>query len=131
MAARPRVDADDFFTGLFAALATRGVTTVGRADDRFYRAAEAAFKALMAEAERAGLDVRFRVRLHPIHRDSEIVRDAVARAAKARLVSLDNPVFKDIRLKVEPTVAESQLRTLPGGPDLYKKLAGEFVESYT
>lgn len=122
-----QVSEDDFFTGLFAALAARRLETVGHTDERFFQAVARAFARLQAEAEARHLDVRFRVRLHPIHRDSEVIREGLSRAARARLVSLDNPSFKSVRLCISPAEADHFLRRLPGGRELYEDLAESFV----
>jgi hypothetical protein len=123
------VSEDDFFTGLFAALAARRFETVGQTDESFFQAVERAFDRLQQQALERRLDVRFRVRLHPIHRDSEVVREGLSRAARARLVSLDNPAFRNVRLCISPSEASRYLERLPGGPELYNQLADSFIAS--
>jgi hypothetical protein len=124
-----RITADDFFTGLFAALALRGLTTLSLRDDAFDKAVARTFNKLQRMADEEGLNIRFRIRLHPLHGDSAIVRDSITNAVKRDLISLDNPVYQDIRLKLNPSEAEQYLSELPGGAPLFRQLVEEFLHS--
>ncbi len=125
-----RLTSADFFTGLCAALALRGYETISLRDERFGKATANVFQGLMSRAEQEGLDIRFRIRLHPIHGDSIVVRDAILHAAQRSMISLDNPHCEDIRLKVTHDGAEAILQSLPGGKQLFMGLADEFLRFY-
>ncbi len=136
-----RLTADEFMNGLFAALALHRRSTsldnpeypdvrISIRGDRFDTAVEAVFQRLTEEAASRKIDVRFRVRLHPIHRDSAVVRDAIYAAAQSSVVSLDNPEYQDIRIRLDERQAEALLKRTPGGRDLFERLATEFLTLY-
>jgi hypothetical protein len=125
-----RLTADDFFTGLFSALALKDWSVISLRGDRFDAAVARVFSVLERIAKKDGYDLRFRVRLHPLHSDSSTVRDSVTSAVKRDLISLDNPVFQDIRLKMTKTEARGYLSTLPGGEVLFSGLADEFSQEF-
>lgn len=116
----------DFFAGIFAALAVRGVTTFPL-DDNFHRAMEAAFNRLRERSSE--FDVRFRIRRHPIHGDSEVVREGIASAAAGMMLVLEGPSFNVARLTMGDDFVASLLAMLPGGRALYEELASVFVDS--
>ena len=128
---RQRLTSDDFFTGLFSALALKGCRTLTIRSQRFDRAIAGIVDALMTRAPAQGIDVRFRVRLHPVHGDSETIRDSITLAAQRDLISLDNPEYQDVRLKVTPEDANAFLAQLPGGVELFGQIADEFLHSYS
>src|SRR5258706_3349066 len=101
-----RITADDFFTGLFSAMALKGFTVLSLRNDVFDKAVERVFQKLESIAKYHHYDLRFRIQLHPVHRDSSVVRDSITNAARRDLISLDNPVYPDIRLKISPDEAE-------------------------
>lgn len=121
---------DDFLTGLIAGLASRSVATVSLRGESFYQAIEQTFDRLRSEATARDLDLRFRVFRDPIYGDSAIVRDAISGAVQRDLVSLDNPEYLDMRLKVGPEEALLLLERLPGGQELFLRLADEFLHQY-
>ena len=125
-----RLTADDFFTGLFSALAEKKESVFSLRGQRFDKAVEQTFSALVARAPSLSLDLRFRIRLHPIHGDSSTIRDAISRAAQRDIVGLDNPEFQDVRLKVTGKDAPLLLASLPAGPALYAELADRFMRYY-
>jgi hypothetical protein len=118
------VYAEDFFTGIFAAFAARGITSL-KLDDRFHRAMEVAFECLFAKTNE--LDVRFRIRVHPIHGDSEVVHDGLRRGASSGMLSYIGPSYREARITVEEGLAEALLAALPGGRVLYEELAEAFL----
>ena len=77
------------------------------------------------------VDLRFRIKPHPIHRDSLTVQGALARAAQRDLISFDNPEYQDIQIKLGGEEAHEILKGLPGKPGLYDRLAENFVSGYT
>lgn len=125
-----RLTADDFFTGFLAALARRGHPTLSLRKDRFDKAVAHAFDHLLSNASKNNLNLRFRIRLHPYHQDSQTLRDAITSAVQRDLISLDNPEYQDLRLKIAPDDADFYLKDLPGGEDLYLSLVDRFLDHY-
>jgi hypothetical protein len=125
-----RITADDFFAGLFAALAERGEKTLSIRIDQFDPVIKGLFDYLAENAEQEDVQLRFRIKPHPIHRDSLTVQGALARAAQRDLISFDNPEYQDIRIKLGTEEARRILKGLPGAPDLYERLAERFVGGY-
>lgn len=124
------VTLDDFMTGLLAGLATQGVSVVSIRGRQFYSAIAKVFTELRDAQEAQGLDLRFRIRLNPVYGDSADVREAITRAVQRDIISLDNPVYQDMRLKIGQTDADLYLSELPGGKDIYVDLARRFMSSY-
>jgi hypothetical protein len=122
--------ADDFFSGLFAALALDGWKKVSIREERFDQALEHVFRELVRLSRAQGVNPRFRIRSHRTHGDSITVRDAIAHAAQRDIVSLDNPEFQDIRLKIGIADAEAILNGVPGRRTLFTPLAKEFARRY-
>lgn len=125
-----KLTADDFFTGLFSALASEGLVVISIRGDRFDKAVAEAFNKLQELASEKDIDVRFRVRLHQFHNDSITIRNALYSAAQQGLISLDNPEYQDIRFKIKRTQASEILKTIPGGEDLFSELAEDFRKNY-
>lgn len=124
-----RLSADDFFAGLFAGLAYRGKRRISVRGSRFDEAVAEVVSDLEA---RYGdeINLRFRVRPHYIHGGSTTVRDAIAAATQADLISLDNPEYQDIRFKIGPSMAERILSSLPLEKDVFLEVADDFLRSY-
>lgn len=131
VAVTSRMTADDFFAGLFAALAVRGLTTFSIRIDQFDPYIKQVFDGLTQRARQANINLRFRISPHPLHQDSLTIQGALARAAQRDLISFDNPEYQDIHIKLARDEALYVLDRLPGGPDLYKGLADEFVDAYS
>lgn len=125
-----RLTADDFFTGLFAALALKGRSMLTLRSTSFDEAVDSVYRDLRDRAEDVGVDVRFRIFLHPLYGDSTTIRDSITRAAQRDLISLANPEYQDIHLKLNQESAELFLASLPVGPELYLGLADRFLASY-
>jgi len=125
-----KLTADDFFIGLFAALASTGLNYISIRDERFDKSMAEVFNKLEKIAPEKGLDIRFRVRLHAFHNDSIATRNAIYSAAQNGLISLDNPEYQDIRFRIRPGQADEILETIPGGKELFAKLAEEFLRQY-
>lgn len=121
------VNIDDFVTGVLAACAILGQRTLTLRDERLDRGAEKAYSTLRKQADNLGLKLSFRIKRHPIHRDSLALRDAVFAAAQRGLVSLDNPIFTDVRLKIGKASAEELFEHLPGKRETYFHLANELL----
>ncbi len=125
-----RLTADDFFAGLLAALAKRRRTVFSIRVDQFDPVVKQVYEKLAANATAEGLNLRFRIKPHPIHRDSLTIQNALARAAQRDLISFDNPEYQDIRIKLGTADADRILQGLPGRPNLYDDLAEEFLNAY-
>lgn len=128
---RTVITADDFMTGLLAALALEGVETLSMRDEDFNQAVADAFTALQTRAAEDG-DVRanFTIAVSATYGDSPDVRQAITRSVQRDLVSLDNPEYQKVRLKIDRSTARKYLDKLPGDADLYRAAAQEFLRHY-
>jgi hypothetical protein len=120
----------DFMTGILAALAVNRVPVLSLKRSRLDQAFARLNKDLKEAAEAAGLDLKFRIRLHPIHQDSTQLQQALYEAAQRDLVSLDNPEFQKVRLKIGPDEAQAYLTGLPGSQEMYLHLASRLMAYY-
>lgn len=125
-----RLTVNDFFLGLFAALRLRGRTAFSVRDDRFDAVIKDLYDDLAARASTENLDLRFRVRPHPIYGDSRTVRKALTAAAQRRIVSFDNPEYLDVRIQLDEAEARRKLARLDVRAGLFEELAEEFLELY-
>lgn len=115
---------------MISALKLRGIETIDQKDDRLDRAfAKLSENELADEAGQNNLDIRFRVRPHQIHGDSETVYNGILRAMQLGMVTKDSP-GGDIRLKLTSEEAEHWIAEVPGSPDMYRRLAKRFMEYY-
>lgn len=130
--ARVRITLDDFMTGLLAGLVTRGVRVVTIGGTDFYEAVVEVFNRLESKAEeQANIDLRFWLMIDEIHGDSPDIRDAITNAQQRRLVSLDNPTFQNMRMKLNSAEdAAPYLAKVPGGRELFLELADLFKSIY-
>ena len=110
------VTLDDFMTGLLAGLAAEHIHAVSIRGPQFYSAVEAAFREFERRGAEQGLRLRFWIALNRIHGDSADVREGITKAVQRDLISLDNPVYLDMRLKITAEDAPSYLETLPAVP---------------
>jgi hypothetical protein len=125
-----RLMVDDFFTGLFATLASKGWTGISLRDDSFDKGIVPAFNKLLELAPDHKLEVPFRIRPHRFHGDSITVRNAIYSAAQRGLISLDNPEYQDIRFQIGREQADEILNEIPGGKSLFSALSVEFLKCY-
>jgi hypothetical protein len=130
MAETTPLTADEFFMGLFSALATRGRPAISIRSDRFDRILSRVFEELESTAGEESVDLRFRIRPHPIHGDSPTVRAALSAAAQADLISLENPEYQDIRFKIGSDDADFYFQMLPVRRAVFEKLADVFFDEY-
>lgn len=121
---------DDFFTGLIAGLASLGVRVISIRGELFHEAIENVFRELQNEAVNERLRLKFTIARNPIHGDSPDVREALVKAVQRDIVSLDNPTYQDMRLKIGRNEAEDYLARVPGSPALYLHLAEAFLDRY-
>lgn len=122
---------DDFMTGLIAGLAKRGIRVVSIRGNHFDAAVENVFLCLNTQFARDyNIPLRFWIARNRIYGDSPDIREGIAKAVQRDLVSLDNPEYQDMRLKIGADDADLYLETLPGDSSLYEKLAEVFLEFY-
>jgi hypothetical protein len=117
-------------TGILAGLALNKVPTLSLRQNRLDRAFTRLNERIAREAKKAKLAVKFHFRAHPIHQDSTMLQQALYEAAQRDLISLDNPEFQRIRLKITPDEATAYLKGVPGSPAMYTRLAALLVKFY-
>lgn len=125
-----QVSAESFFSGLLAALALHGRRSVSITSRRFDAVVASVADELEKMADEYGLEVAFTVRPDPIHGTSSTVRECLSAAVQADLISLDNPEYQDMRIKISEKGATEMLDWLPGGEALYSQLAERFLHEY-
>lgn len=118
----------DLITGIVASLAKSGARSFSIRTHDYDRAFCAAYEALEREAEALGLWVAFRVRLDPIHGNSETAQEAFYHAMASRLVTTDVPPSGRAKITITAEEAPAYLDRLPGGPALYARLARTFAD---
>jgi enamine deaminase RidA (YjgF/YER057c/UK114 family) len=126
----PKVSLDDFLTGFIAGLAKSDVEVVMLQGRRFHAAVRSAFEALLQSASAAGTGVNFTVQLNAFHGDSPDINQAITRAVQRNIISLDNPYFVNMRLRIPAERAEAFLENLPGKPSMYVAAADRFLDEY-
>src|SRR4051812_37527130 len=104
-----RLSFDMFFTGLLAGIASRGRRALSIRTENFDQLVAYAADDLRQRYPEDELDLRFFVLPHYLHGYSETVRDGIAAATQADLVSLDNPEFQDLRFKIDASEAQDIL----------------------
>jgi hypothetical protein len=117
-------------TGILAALAVNRVPVLSLRRSRLDQAFARLNQDIEEAAGAAGLDLKVRIRLHPIHQDSTLLQQALYDAAQRDLVSLDNPEFQKVRLKIGPDEAQTYLARLPGSREMYLRLAERLMCYY-
>lgn len=122
---------NDFFQGLVAGLAIRGVHKISIRTENFDPVLVAVFKRLEDEAEKFEIEPDFDIIPDQIHGDSQTVRDILAAAAADGLISFDNPEYQDIEIKIGPHGGRILLsRDLEPLSDLFEELAEVFLKEY-
>jgi hypothetical protein len=117
---------DDFFAGLFAALVFNGRKGLSLRNENFDSSLVPVFEKLQQLAPSKGLDIQFRIRVHPFHGDSITIRGGIYSAAQHGLISLDNPEYQDIQFKFDKEQADQILENVPGGKGLFLELAKDW-----
>lgn len=128
--ASKRLTADDFFAGLFAALACKGMRSLSLRNSNFEEAIARTFEQVRDQAAELDLDLRFRIYLDPLHGDSATIWDSLSKAAQRDLVSFANPEFMNIRVKMDEEGAATFLGSLPIEPSFYEGVAERFLSEY-
>ena len=122
---------NDFFQGLIATLATRGVRSVSIRTDNFDPVLRTVFERLERRAPAYELELDFDIIPDPTHGDSLVVRDILAAGAADGLISYDNPEYQDIEIKLgrhggELLLGHELARLRP----LFDELAQVFMDGY-
>lgn len=125
-----RMTADEFLSGLIAEWTCEGRRAIPIRDEQFDGAVLAAYESLVGQAPGLEIETRFRIVPHPLHGDSEVLREAVHGAARRGLVSLDNPDFQVMRSKLTLEEADYILSRVAGGASLFADLSRAFWESF-
>jgi hypothetical protein len=120
----------DFMTGILATLALKQIPVLSLRENRLDQAFSLLNQDILQEATKAGLEMKFRIRTHPIHQDSTVLQQALYEAAQRDLISLDNPEFQKIRLKINAADAPAFLQDLPGTREMYMRLADLLLKYY-
>ena len=125
------ITASDFVEGVLAVAASRGVRRYSMASTAIDLAMSSAYRDLVGGlAEKYGVRPRFRIRTHPIHQSSPVVRAAVDDAIAEHLMARRNPSFRtvqtDLFVEGDDSLAEF-LGRLPGDPEMYEQLAERFI----
>lgn len=125
-----RITLNDFMTGFLAALAARHVSVVSIRDIEFYAAVVHTFNELERLAGQRGLRLKFWLTQDTTHGDAPEVREGITKAVQRDLVSLDNPTYTQMRLKITESDAQRYLSRVPGDAEMYLRLADVFMHAY-
>ncbi len=120
----------DLVTGVVASLGLKGREAISSDERRLSFAFEKTFEHLRQNAERYGVNPRFRVIRHYIHGTSEVVSegilDAMQRGMLRTSVPSDGLMRLTIAVKEDPFL---WIRHLPGDTQMYDELSRVFWES--
>lgn len=125
-----RLNANEFFLGLFAALKLQGQDAFSIRADRFDAAIKEIYEGAPHLPGGANVSLAFRVRPHEIYGDSRTVRRALTAAAQRRVISFDNPEYLDIRIQLDEFDAARKLRRLGAPEGFFDGLADQFLCAY-
>ena len=117
----------DFFSGVFAILASRGHEVL-LYNQTFEKAMADIFREFKEHARQNGAEMRFRIRLHPLHGDSKTIHHGVASATQRGILSLDSP-GNQLRIKMTKEEVDTFLATLPNR-ELFTSLANRITELF-
>lgn len=117
-------------TGFLAALAARHVTVVSIRETDFYAAVVRTFEELERQVAGTSLSLKFWLTQDSTHGDAPEVREGITKAVQRDLISLDNPTYTQMRLKISEADAARYLERVPGGADVYLPLADVFMDLY-
>ncbi len=122
---------NDFFQGLVATLAIRGVRKVSIRTANFDPVLAIVSERLKKRAPDFGVEPDFDIIPDPIHRDSLTARNILASAAADGLISFDNPEYQDIEIKIGPYDGDLLLSgDLSELRPLFDELASVFLHEY-
>lgn len=109
------VTADEFVTDLLCSLALHSIDRITLADTMADSRFEEAFADLLGARAELGIDVDFSLAVNPYHGDSSTLRETLYDLRERGIVSINNPSFKTVSIKVDSDDAEHFLSrsTLP------------------
>ena len=125
-----RLQLTDVLDGLVAVFALRGIRSISAANDRVDQSMQLLVPSIEQLAKDHNLVLCFRIRLHPIHGDSQAVQDALFSTTQMGFITWDSPGNRDMRIKISQESAEALLSQLPGDRHMYEALAEEFLTYY-
>ncbi len=124
-----RITETDFFSGIFAVFSSRGYKTL--LFDKFFEEAMArVFQEFMEYAKQKGIELRFRILLHPLHGDSKTIHSGISHAAQMGIISLDSPGNGIIRVKLTKDEAGAILDDIAAG-ELFVGFAGRIIDIFS
>ena len=119
----PFIYISDFMRGLMAALALRGIKVLPNEEVSLSKAFSRAYQKLEQENQ---FNIRFRIKLNPIHQDSLAAIDGLYHLAKMKVISSDSEF---IYLKIQGEEALSLFNSIPGDKEMYDRLTVSFLRS--
>lgn len=114
-----------FVEAVFATLRLRSSQTIdddGHMDERFQNCLVRIEEYIATQQKQ--LLVPFSFRQNELHGDSPEFREALLMAGKAGIISIDNPVFRTIRLKLSSERAEQIVNRFPIPPQVLETIVG-------
>lgn len=123
------IDVGTMATGIVCGLVLKNVQSLTYESRRFDRAMESAYGRLSGLAEAEDLELNFRIKLHPIHRDSETAHEGLT-FLMGGLISMDAPRFDVIRIRLDRHGAEHHLSWLCGSRELWLHVTEAFLASH-
>ncbi len=111
------ITADDLFAAIVSVLRKQGVTTLKltpKLDEKF----EEVYTSFRAQCPQDEVLFNFSFKRNRIHGDSSKLRETLYAARHNNIVSLENPSFKPVTIKVSDTAADSYIRSIPHADDL-------------
>lgn len=117
----------NFFSGIFAVLALADITALAN-DNSLEEKMAQLFAKFSEHAEKADVEMRFRILLHPIHRDSITVQRGILEAMGRGILSSDMPGCI-LRNKLTPGMAQFVLEDI--NQNIFDDLAEEIVQTFS
>lgn len=118
----------DFFSGIFAVFSLKGYKIL-LFNKAFEEAMAKTFQEFTEYANQEGVELRFRIRLHPFHNDSETIHSGLLGAVQRRIISFDSPGNEIIRIKLTKDEASAILNTVTEGR-LFVGFADRIIEIF-
>lgn len=120
------VTADQFVAGLLSILALRNQKSFLLKDSELDQRFENAFEDLVAKEGSLGVTADFTFYIDPLHGDSVSLRETLLAAREKELISINNPTFHTMEIKLDESRAR---RYLAKGP-LPENFLNEVVDKY-
>lgn len=130
VAAPTTVTAQDFFSGLIAALkleTTNQEAPQFRADKRLNEAILEAFVEFTNQAQKTNCRPLFHIKLDPVYGDSETISAGLASASGRNLIRFFNPTYAGFDLKLSEQQARHYLSNQQEGEKPYRLAAKKLL----